>query len=233
MVSRGNGKRALAVPSPRGRGRAKKLTLQIFPSFPKFPSWPTSNAPASFARMKPGRRNSSGAGGADGGSPAANFAASIRSASTISNLDFFCEAAELNVELDGSQHGFPDQRKHDWEREKFLQSRGIKTLRFWNSHLQRNAQSIRDGRMPDTPTTDGRANLPVCPNLTASQRSNAGGTLGMRTREHRSARSGGSLGGAAAPPHLGGGVKLRPSATRSSMNCRHARRIRCRTTRGR
>jgi hypothetical protein len=47
----------------------------------------------------------------------------------------------------------------------------------------------------DTPTNDARANLPVCPNLTASQRSNAGGTLGIRTREHRSARSGGSLGG--------------------------------------
>src|ERR1035437_5307842 len=55
----------------------------------------------------------------------------------------------------------------------------------------------------DTPTTDGRANLPVCPNLTASQRSDAGGTLGIRTPEHRSARCGGSLGGAAAPPYLG------------------------------
>ena len=54
----------------------------------------------------------------------------------------------------------------------------------------------------DTPTNDGRANLPVCPNLPASQRSNAGGTLGRRTREHRSARSCGSLGGAAAPPSL-------------------------------
>jgi len=27
--------------------------------------------------------------------------------------NLFCEEAELNVELDGSQHGFPDQRKHD------------------------------------------------------------------------------------------------------------------------
>jgi very-short-patch-repair endonuclease len=26
----------------------------------------------------------------------------------------------------------------------FLKSHGIKTLRFWNSHLRRNAQSIRD-----------------------------------------------------------------------------------------
>ncbi len=48
------------------------------------------------------------------------------------------------MELDGSQHGFPDQRKHDLEREKFVRSRGIKTLRFWNSHLRRNAQGIRD-----------------------------------------------------------------------------------------
>jgi hypothetical protein len=30
----------------------------------------------------------------------------------------------------------------------------------------------------DTPTNDGRANLPVCPNLTASKRSDAGGTMG-------------------------------------------------------
>ena len=59
-------------------------------------------------------------------------------------LDFFCEEAELNIELDGSQHGFPDQRKHDLEREKFLQSRGIKTLRFWNARLRRDAQVVRD-----------------------------------------------------------------------------------------
>ena len=62
----------------------------------------------------------------------------------IYHLDFFCEAAELNLELDGSQHGFPDQRQHDEQREAFLKSRGIKTLRFWNSQLRRNAQGIRD-----------------------------------------------------------------------------------------
>jgi ATP-dependent helicase HrpA/adenine-specific DNA-methyltransferase len=59
-------------------------------------------------------------------------------------LDFFCEAAELNIELDGSQHGFPDQCKHDLEREKLLQARGIKTLRFWNSRLRRDAKIVRD-----------------------------------------------------------------------------------------
>ena len=59
-------------------------------------------------------------------------------------LDFFCEEAELNIELDGGHHGFPEQQRLDAEREKFLQSRGIKTLRFWNSQLRRDGASIRD-----------------------------------------------------------------------------------------
>jgi len=36
----------------------------------------------------------------------------------------------------------------------------------------------------DTIANDGRANLPVCPNLTARQRSNAGETMGIRTRQN-------------------------------------------------
>jgi hypothetical protein len=59
----------------------------------------------------------------------------------------------------------------------------------------------------DTTTNDGWANLPVCPNLTASQRSNAGGTMGMRAREHRFARSGGSLGGQRRPTLVVSGPK--------------------------
>ena len=60
------------------------------------------------------------------------------------SLDFFCEEARLAIELDGGQHGFPKQRNHDTEREKFLASLSIKVLRFWNSHLRREAQAIRD-----------------------------------------------------------------------------------------
>ncbi|MGD0253790.1 MAG: DUF559 domain-containing protein [Verrucomicrobiota bacterium] len=59
-------------------------------------------------------------------------------------LDFYCEEASLAIELDGFGHGHPDQQKHDAEREKVLTSQGIKVLRFWNSHLRRNKQSIRD-----------------------------------------------------------------------------------------
>jgi very-short-patch-repair endonuclease len=59
-------------------------------------------------------------------------------------LDFLCEEASLAIELDGSGHGYPARQKHDAERKTFLASRGIKLLRFWNSHLRRDAQSIRD-----------------------------------------------------------------------------------------
>jgi len=59
-------------------------------------------------------------------------------------LDFFCEEARLAIELDGFGHGHPDRRRHDAEREAFLASRSIKVLRFWNSSLRRNPQSIRD-----------------------------------------------------------------------------------------
>ncbi len=59
-------------------------------------------------------------------------------------LDFYCREASLSIELDGGQHGFPDQQAHDAERTKFLASLGIKELRFWNSRLRREKQAIRD-----------------------------------------------------------------------------------------
>jgi very-short-patch-repair endonuclease len=62
----------------------------------------------------------------------------------IYSLDFFCQQARLAIELDGIGHGHPQKQRHDAEREAFLMSKGIKVLRFWNSHLRRNAQSIRD-----------------------------------------------------------------------------------------
>src|ERR1039458_430736 len=64
--------------------------------------------------------------------------------------------------------------------------------RLWNAGFIRQAGEPRVG-LPDessvpvvvsgTPTNDGRANLPVCPNLSASKRSDAGGTMGIRTKE--------------------------------------------------
>ncbi len=53
-----------------------------------------------------------------------------------SYLDFFCAEARYNLELDGGQHGFPEQQAHDKLREEYLKSRNIQTRRFWNSQLQ-------------------------------------------------------------------------------------------------
>ncbi len=59
-------------------------------------------------------------------------------------LDFYCKEAALAVELDGSGHGHPDQQLYDTQRTAFLNTRGIKVLRFWNSALRCQEQSIRD-----------------------------------------------------------------------------------------
>jgi len=59
-------------------------------------------------------------------------------------LDFFCLEARLNIELDGFMHGYPTQRKLDAQRDTWLEARGIKVLRFWNSHLRGEKQAIRD-----------------------------------------------------------------------------------------
>ena len=60
-------------------------------------------------------------------------------------LDFYCPAALLSLELDGFQHGLPEQLQRDEERSKFLASQGIEELRFWNHQWRAN----RDGVLLD------------------------------------------------------------------------------------
>jgi len=57
-------------------------------------------------------------------------------------LDFYCPAAKLSVELDGFQHGMPEQHQRDEERHKFLESQGIEELRFWNHQWQENREGV-------------------------------------------------------------------------------------------
>ena len=57
-------------------------------------------------------------------------------------LDFYCPAAKLSIELDGFQHGLPEQRQRDEEREKFLASEGVEELRFWNHQWWENREGI-------------------------------------------------------------------------------------------
>jgi len=57
-------------------------------------------------------------------------------------LDFYCAEAQLVVELDGFQHGLPEQQQRDKEREAFLAEQGIKVLRFWNRQWRQNREGV-------------------------------------------------------------------------------------------
>jgi very-short-patch-repair endonuclease len=48
-------------------------------------------------------------------------------------LDFFCADAGLVVELDGPQHA--DQVDYDERRTAWLESQGLRVLRFWSEDL--------------------------------------------------------------------------------------------------
>jgi very-short-patch-repair endonuclease len=55
-------------------------------------------------------------------------------------LDFYCAAARLDVELDGFQHGLPEQMQHDEARSAFLKEQDIEELRFWNHQWRTNRE---------------------------------------------------------------------------------------------
>jgi len=59
-------------------------------------------------------------------------------------LDFFCLEAGVNIEIDGFQHGKPERQAADRERDLYLERRGIKVVRFWNSRLRREKEIVRD-----------------------------------------------------------------------------------------
>ena len=50
-------------------------------------------------------------------------------------IDFHCAAAQLVVELDGSQHFEVDHQRADQQRDAFLQSLGLRVLRFDNRQV--------------------------------------------------------------------------------------------------
>jgi very-short-patch-repair endonuclease len=57
-------------------------------------------------------------------------------------LDFYCAAAKVAVELDGSQHFTPEGKQHDEVRTGFLQSQGIQVLRYPNSAVMTNLRGV-------------------------------------------------------------------------------------------
>jgi len=56
--------------------------------------------------------------------------------------DFYCHAAKLVVELDGSQHCSPEERDYDEKRTAYLESLGLKVVRFSNLDVMRRFRDV-------------------------------------------------------------------------------------------
>jgi very-short-patch-repair endonuclease len=57
-------------------------------------------------------------------------------------LDFVCLTERLIVEIDGGQHNLDDHASSDRERDQHFERQGFKTLRFWNSDVDRNLWGV-------------------------------------------------------------------------------------------
>ena len=56
--------------------------------------------------------------------------------------DFYCHKAKLVIELDGSQHYEPKEKEKDKIRTAYLESVGLKVIRFSNLDVNRNFSSV-------------------------------------------------------------------------------------------
>ena len=50
-------------------------------------------------------------------------------------VDFYCPEGRLAIELDGGGHNFANRESLDQERTRFLASKNILVLRFWNYQI--------------------------------------------------------------------------------------------------
>ena len=57
-------------------------------------------------------------------------------------LDFYVPALKLAIELDGGHHDLAEYRQHDTLRSDFLSRQGLRLIRFWNSDVLRDPQSV-------------------------------------------------------------------------------------------
>jgi very-short-patch-repair endonuclease len=54
--------------------------------------------------------------------------------------DFYCKKKNLVIEIDGAQH--LGAKEYDKERNEYMDTLGIKVLRFWNNDIDKNIEGI-------------------------------------------------------------------------------------------
>ena len=57
-------------------------------------------------------------------------------------LDFYCPKIKLCIELDGSLHKIKENRDYDKNRDEYLKNKNIRTIRFWNSEIEKNIKIV-------------------------------------------------------------------------------------------
>lgn len=57
-------------------------------------------------------------------------------------VDFYCARAKLVLELDGSQHYEPEGQRYDADRTRYLESLGLRVLRFSNLEVNRELRGV-------------------------------------------------------------------------------------------
>ena len=57
-------------------------------------------------------------------------------------LDFYCAQAKIAIELDGSQHYEEEGRERDTKRDEYLNSQGIKVLRYSNYDVNKCFEAV-------------------------------------------------------------------------------------------
>ncbi len=57
-------------------------------------------------------------------------------------VDFISLENKLILEIDGGQHNQEEEIKKDANRQKYLEEKGYKVLRFWNNDIQDNLSGV-------------------------------------------------------------------------------------------
>lgn len=59
-------------------------------------------------------------------------------------LDFVCFDRRIVIEVDGSQHGEDEHRRHDAVRDAVIEREGFRVLRFWTYSVREDIDAVMD-----------------------------------------------------------------------------------------
>jgi len=57
-------------------------------------------------------------------------------------VDFYCAKVKLVIEIDGDSHFTDEAEKYDCQREVYIQSLGLKVIRFTNLEIRNNLEQV-------------------------------------------------------------------------------------------